>query len=228
MQLDNDEIKELLSRPEDGTFDRVRSLENKDSVGEKIAAFATVTGGTLLIGQDDQKNAIGIGSSVEDFLGRLGHILEQLDPKPTIEGPQFIQLEEKTVAMLKIVSLGSGGPCCYKDTAYRRVLDRSEKIPPKELHRLWSSAGKLHFEERPTNAPLSAVDREELDFYAQEAKKNASFDEEKFLLARKLAVKKGDEITLTNLGTITLARSTQDWLSPARVHLVRFKGITPG
>lgn len=223
------EIRELLSRVEDATFDRTRSLENKDSVGEKIAAFATSSGGTLLVGQENDKKVTGIASSIEEFIRRLGHILEQTDPKPTLDGPHFVNVDGKDLAVIKIISLGSGGPCCYRDTAYRRVLDRSEKIPPKELHRIWSSAGKLHFEERSATAPMATIDREEFDFYTQDARKNSSFEEEKYLLARKLAAKdKGGAPLLTNLGVLVICQRPIDWLAYARVHLVRFKGITPG
>jgi|GEM_PF-1262930 len=223
------EIKVLLTRHEDATFDRTSSLENKDSVGANIASFATSSGGVLLVGQDKQGNLVGIGSNIEEFLRNLGHILESTDPKPTVDGPYFSQVEGKQIAIIRVISLGPGGPCSYKDNAYRRVLDRSERIPPRELHRIWSSAGKLHFEERPTSAPLSAVDRTEIEFYSQDARKNLSFEETKFLLARKLAVAGSEgQPVLTNLGVIVLSQKPVDWLTYAKVHLVRFKGIMPG
>ena len=223
------EIQSYLARHEDSTFDRTSSLENKDSVGANIASFATSSGGVLLIGQDNQKNLVGIGPSIEEFLRNLGNILERTDPKPTIDGPYFSEIEGKQIAIIKVISLGPGGPCSYKDNAYRRVLDRSERIPPRELHRIWSSAGKLHFEERPSTAPLSAVDRTELEFYSDEARKNQSFDETKFLVGRKLAAMGNDhQPTLTNIGVIVLSQKPMDWLSYAKVYLVRFKGIIPG
>ncbi len=222
------EIKGYLSRHEDASFDRTRSLENKDSVGEKIAAFATSSGGVILVGQDDKKVVTGIGSSIEEFLRELGYILEQTDPKPTLDGPYFEDVGDTKIAVMTVVSLGTGGPCSYKDNAYRRVLDRSEKIPVRELHRIWSSVGKLHFEERPTAAPLSAVDRPEIEFYSQEARRNPSFVEERFLIARKLAATTGETKVLTTLGVMVLAQRPVDWLPYAKIHLVRFKGIVPG
>ncbi len=225
------DIQSLLDRNEDLTFDRVRNLSdktNKDSVGEKIASFATSRGGIILFGQDNDKKIAGIGMQDDDFIHRLGELAEMLDPRPTLDGPYFYDAEGKRLAVLKVISLGKGGPCCYRDTAYRRNMDRSEKIPPKELHRIWSSIGQLHFEERPSEAPLSAIDRESFDIYSNQAKTLGSFTENGFLLPRKLASKEGNLLNLTNLGIIVLASRPSDWLPNAKVHLISFKGIVPG
>ena len=226
------DVNELLTKNEDRTFDRTRGLgskEERDAAGEKIAAFATSSGGTILFGQEDHKGIKGILCGEQEFITRLGDLEAHLDPKPTIDGPFFFPAEGKTIAVIRIASLGKGGPCCYRNTAYRRVMDRSEVIPPKELHRLWSATGQLHFEERPSNAPVDEIDRETLERYTQEPKKSGSFVESKFLVARKLASQlESGQSTLTNLGVIVLAKNPNEWLSGAKVHLIRFRGTTPG
>ncbi len=218
------ELDGILSRKEDTFFDRTRSLEknSKDSVGSKIAAFATSQGGWLLFGQADDKKLVGIGER-GGFIRGLSELLQNLEPVPTVEGPLFFERDGKLLAALRIIALGSGGPCSFKGVAYQRVQESSVKISPKELYRIWSSAGRLYFEERPSIAPLTAIDHDSLDLYLRGAKSRGEVNMPAFLEAKKLA--KGD--FLTNLGVLVLSKKPDDWLPNARIHVVRFKGTTP-
>lgn len=225
------DIASLLSRAEDATFDRMQSIgskEDRDRAGEKIASFASSKGGVLLFGQADDRQMVGIRVDDQTLITRLGELSTLLDPRPTIDGPYFFDVGGARLAAIVVVSLGRGGPCTYNNQAYSRVMDRSEKIPAKELRRIWSAMGQISFEERPTLAPVTAIDRETLNEYTKDARAKGSFNETAYLIARKLSTQDGDALNLTNLGVIVLAQDPSEWLPNAKIHLIRFKGITPG
>ncbi len=213
---------ELLKAKEDEHLDRVRSLENRDSVGEKIAAFASASGGYLLIGQNNDKTIRGIEDEARAISG-LGEILHSCEPTPTTEGPAFLEVDGKKVAVLKIIALGKAGPCFYRGSPYMRVMDRCEKIAGKDLYKIWMSSGRISFEERPSSAPLDTIDLEVLEHYTKPLRERGGFNRDAWLENRKNA-KDGK---LTNLGVLVLARSPGDYLPRPQVTLLRFKGSEP-
>ena len=213
---------ELLKAKEDEHLDRVRSLENRDRVGEKIAAFASASGGYLIIGQNDDKTIRGVEDDARLVSG-LGEILHDCEPTPTTEGPTFLDVEGKRVGILKVIALGKAGPCFYRRAPYLRVMDRCEKIAGKDLYRIWLSSGRISFEERQGSAPIDAIDLEVLEHYTKPLRERGEFNRDAWLENRKVA----KEGKLTNLGVLVLARLPSDYLPRPQVTLLRFKGTEP-
>lgn len=210
----------LLTRKEDEQFDRTRSIESRDSVGEAIAAFATSSGGTLLIGQDkDNQTVVGIPDEAE-LVGRLGEILRNCQPIPSTEGPDFFEKEGKKLAVLRVIALGKGGPCFYKSVPYMRVMDSNKKIAGPELYRIWSKSGRISFEERRSSATLQDIESGVLEFYTAPLKTRGDFNLQGWLERKKLA----DGSHLTNLGCLMLAKDPSHFLSRPKMTLIRYRG----
>lgn len=216
------ELKELLKKAEGSDFDRIESSKNRDSLGEKIAAFATSEGGIVLIGQGKDGAIQGVEDEQVEIT-RIGEVLRSCEPIPTVEGPFFGEAEGKRLCWIRVISLGRGGPCFYKGVAYKRMMDTCQKISANEIYRIWARTGRISFELRPSNAPKEAIDRETLSFYMKKAGERGKVDERNFLEARHLA-EKG---VLTNLGVIVLAERPSDFLPRPSVSLIRFRGTMP-
>jgi predicted HTH transcriptional regulator len=58
-----DVVESILKgeKPEGYSIDWIQSIENREAIGKKIAAFATSDGGWLVIGIDDGRKVLGIG-----------------------------------------------------------------------------------------------------------------------------------------------------------------------
>ena len=220
--IDMDMDESLLKEKEGEHFDRTRSFENPDSIGETIAAFATCSGGYLAIGQADDHSIFGVPNEAE-AVSKLGQILRNCDPIPTREGPKFIEVEGKKVALLRIISLGKAGPCFYKEIPYMRVMDSNKKIPAGSLYKLWSQSGRISFEERESSASKAEIDGEAIDYYRAKLATRGDFNADAWMQSKKLSLDHG----LTNLGVLILAKNPANHLSRPQITLIRYRGNAP-
>lgn len=215
-------LEELLKKAEGSDFDRIETTKNRDSLGEKIAAFATSEGGIVLVGQAKGGAIRGVEDEQVEIT-RIGEVLRSCEPIPTVEGPFFGEVGGRKLGWIRVVSLGRGGPCFYRGVAYKRMMDSCQKISANEIYRIWARMGRVSFELRPSNATREAIDREVLGFYMKKAGERGEVDEGNFLESRHLAEKGA----LTNLGVIVLAERPSDFLPRPSVSLIRFRGTAP-
>jgi len=215
-------LEDLVKRKESQDFDRILTSKNPDALGYKISAFASAYGGVLLIGQDDYGKILDVGDEQSEIT-RIGEVLRNCEPIPTIEGPFFGMVEGKKLAWLRIVSLGKGGPCFYKNTAYMRIMDSDKRLSANEIYRIWARTGRVSFELRQSYATEEGIDREVLDFYLKKARERGEVNESNFMETRHLK----EAAALTNLGVVVLSKRPADFLPRPVVTLIRFRGSDP-
>jgi len=214
------------NKPEDFIVDWIEGVENQDSVGEKISAFATSEGGWLIIGITKQKYLRGIGNE-QVLISKMGEVLRKCHPIPPVGNPEFVEKEDKKIAVYKIPSLG-GTICEYKEIPYHRVQDSVKKMTLKEITHRLTICGVLSWEERPSEAELNQIDNEELEYYLKKVNDRNRLENktaEHFLFTHKAITKAKNH--LTNLGLITLAKKPSNFLPQCKIQLVRFKGNKP-
>ncbi|MBI2675472.1 MAG: hypothetical protein HYX24_03370 [Candidatus Aenigmarchaeota archaeon] len=208
------------------SFDWIEGLKNPDSIGQKIAAFATSGGGWLAIGLSKNKAVIGIGDE-QVLITRIGEVLRNCSPIPYVDDPKFLEKDSKTIAIYKITGLG-GTICEYKGIPYHRVQDSIKKMTTAEVRQNLLRHGLLSWEQRPSTAPVNFIDKEELDFYLKKINERNPLEAktaENFLKMNKAMT--DDSKWLTNLGLITISKNPADYLPQCKIQLVRFRSDKP-
>ncbi|VVC01039.1 Uncharacterised protein [uncultured archaeon] len=214
--------KGLLKEKEGEHFDRKRSFEDYDSIGETIAAFASSYGGYLLVGQANDLSIVGVKDDPET-ISRLGQIIRNCEPIPSTEGPFFMDVDGKKVAVLRVISLGKAWPCFYKCVPYLRVVDSNNKIAGRDLYRLWTHSGRISFEERESSATKGEIDSDVLDYYKEKISVRGEFNVDAWMKNRKLTVNG----SLSNIGVLVLAKNPTNHLSRPQITMIRYKGTDP-
>ncbi len=214
--------------PEGYSVDWTIGVKNLDSLGEKIAAFATSGGGWLIIGLEDGKPPTLKGIESEQIIiTEVGNALRNCDPIPTVSQPVFVEKEGKKIAVYRITGLG-GNVCSYKDVPYQRVQDSAKKMSQNHLREFLMRKNVLTWEQRPSPANKTDIDQTELAFYLKKVAERNPLDiqtEDNFLKNNKALSE--DEKQLTNLGTIALVDNPSKFLPQCKIQLVRFRGETP-
>jgi ATP-dependent DNA helicase RecG len=214
--------------PEGYEVDWTLGTKNLDVLGEKIAAFATSGGGWLIIGLNDERPPKVIGVNDEQtVITQVGSVLRNCDPIPTTSSPKFIERQGKKIAIYKITGLG-GNICSYRDVSYHRVQDSAKKMTQNNFRDIFTRRNMLTWEQRPSPATKTDIDRSELLFYMKKAAERNSLNpqtEENFLKSNKAIMEQGDQ--LTNLGTIVLVDNPSYFLPQCKIQLVRFRGDKP-
>ena len=129
-------VKSVLvgQKPEGYSIDWISNVKNLDSLGEKIASFATSGGGWLIIGLRDGNPPIINGGidNEQNVITEVGNALRNCDPIPTVSDPVFVKVNNKEIAVYKITGLG-GNVCSYRDIPYHRVQDSCKKMTQNQV-----------------------------------------------------------------------------------------------
>ncbi|MBS3069570.1 putative DNA binding domain-containing protein [Candidatus Micrarchaeota archaeon] len=228
-QLTAQEVVEDVIRggtAEGYSIDWAEGTKNPNSLGEKIAAFATSAGGCLIIGLDNDRVVQGIGDK-QALISQVGDVLRNCQPIPPVGEPEFVEKDGKLLAVYRIPSLG-GTICEYKEVAYHRVQDSVKKMTAKEIMHRLTLCGPASWEERPSIADVEEIDKEELEYCLKKIQERNPLEpktSENFLRSGKAITKDGKN--LTNLGLIALAQKPSEFIPQCKIQLVRFRGTQP-
>lgn len=202
------------------------SKNNKDTIGEKIAAFATSGGGILVIGISKDRVITGIVNE-QILITKIGEILRDCQPIPFLGDPEFIEKDGKKVAVYKITGLG-GTVCYYKGDPFHRVQDSVKKMGIGEIQEILRRYGLVSWEQRPSPALPEAIDSDELKFYLKNVNERNPTNlktEMAFLISNRAIT--DDQKNLTNLGLLALAKNPAEYLPHCKIQLIRFRGSKP-
>ncbi len=213
-QYTPEEIAALLKRVEDETFDRTRG--GRDNLGITIAAFATVDGGMLLVGQDDLKNGGAIiGIFEEDFQKEFSNAIANVQPAPLCR-IDVVSVDEKKLALVNIQDIGTLKPCSYKGVFYARKGHSSVQLKPDEIKRYHLFHGTANVEDMPSHATKLDIDADELSYYESKLQKSKSN------IVDSVSSPKG---ALTSRGVIVLARKPIDFVEGAFVEIQKYDNM---
>ena len=202
------------------------SKSNKDSIGGKIAAFATSGGGILVIGIDKNREIQGIEDE-QILITKVGEILRDCQPIPFVGEPDFVEKDGKKIAVYRISGLG-GTVCYYKGDPFHRVQDSVKKMGLGEIQEILRRYGLVSWEQRPSPAPVEAIDQDELGLYIKKINERNPTNpktEMAFLISNRAIT--DDRKTLTNLGLLTLVKNPTEYLPHCKIQLIRFRGSKP-
>ncbi len=136
-QMDYLDVKNLAQTGEGTYLEFKRTIPSAERIAREIAAFANTSGGTLLIGVDDDKTLIGVeGYQEEEFL--LNEAARRLcRPKVKIS-IEIVQFGERDLLVIKVPEAESKPVFVQGEkgsTVYIRDKDRN-KVASKERVRV--------------------------------------------------------------------------------------------
>jgi ATP-dependent DNA helicase RecG len=226
-------IAELISQGEGPHVDFKRDLSSPDKVLKDIVAFANTAGGTVIIGVDDDRTAVGVENPLkaEETLTNLIHSL--IDPQllPDIYVSTYSEAE-----LLVVDVKHSPGPFWLKRLGSRKLTPEtgtfirlgstSRAASPENLAELRRQAhGKPFDEEARTDVTLSDLDSTRLHQALDPW--NVPVTEEKLENLGVLTAYQGRTVA-TNGGVILFGpdRLRRRLFADAHVEGVRFAGTT--
>lgn len=159
----------------------------KDTIAETMAAFATSTGGYIVIGIRDDGHPIGITiPSCDEMTKRLYDISKNIIEGRIVIEIEFFDFEDNKKIILIRVNEGHKKPYGWKGTYYKRIGSSDEKLGPDEITQIRLEARQLTFDSlsgRIHNriAYISDIDESRLKNYVAaissgKRKKEISFD----------------------------------------------------
>lgn len=212
VQYTTEEIAALLKRVEDETFDRTRG--GQDNIGKTIAAFATMEGGLLLVGQDDLKNGGAIvGIVEEDFHKEFSNAIANVQPAPLCR-IDTVSADGKKLAIVTVQDIGALRPCSYNGVFYARKGHSSPQLKPDEIKRYHLFHGTANVEDMPSHATRIDLDIDELAYYESKLQKS------KTNIVDSISSPKG---ALTSRGVIVLANKPSDFVEGAFIEIQKYE-----
>lgn len=215
------ELKSLWHGPPDRRGHRERKAV-RDEVARYVAAFANASGGTLVLGVEDDGKPSGHGypaDVVEQILAIPTHRLnppQTAGRRVTWEGHELLVFDVASAAKAVMVT-GNGFPRRNHDT----VLDESEEVINAIKRR-----GLLESVEAEP-APGLTLDQLDLD-WVRRAMAGAGVPDEhprEYLLDRRLADERGAELVLNKGALLLFARRARDINHPtAGIRVFRVDG----
>ncbi len=211
-ELDEINVTDMLKRLEDESFDR--TLGGQDSLGKKIAGFATKNGGILLVGQDDlNKGGKVIGIVEEEFQKEFGNAIAGVKPAPLTQQRIVNVGVGLTLALVRVQDIGTLRPCSYDGMYYERKGSATPRLSPEEVKRYHLIYGSANVEDIPTHAKKTEIDEGELSTYARLLKRT-----EQNVLSTVIS----PNGNLTVRGVIILATKPEEHLEGAFVEIQRY------
>jgi ATP-dependent DNA helicase RecG len=203
------DIKSLLNRDEDETFDR--TVGGQDSIGRKIAGFGTKHGGILLVGQEDLYKGGEVVGLDDKFQLDFTNAISNVKPTP-LTSQRIASIEGKSVAIIRIQDVGTLRPCSYNGVYYERKGHSIHKLTPDEVKQYHLLYGYANAEDIPTLAKKDSIDEAELGEYSKMLGKS----------------KEGIISSVTNNGYLTvrgvivLAKRPSDHIEGAFIEIQRY------
>ncbi|MEA1972079.1 MAG: putative DNA binding domain-containing protein [Candidatus Cloacimonadota bacterium] len=222
MKYTKKEIIEIISQKENSAVEFKNDAVRPESLAKEIVSFANTTGGTILIGVDDNGEISGT-SKKEEWVMNIAR--NNLNPAISCEAFDYL-IEEKRILLLDIPK-GKNKPYQTIDGKfYIRVGSTNRQATQSELMRLFQQSGFLHFDLNPIErASFKSLNQSKLDRYFQQY--SVEFAEEDN--ADQLRILRNTDILNENhiptvAGILLFGINPQRFLPFARVTFAHFVG----
>ncbi|MGQ4892101.1 MAG: RNA-binding domain-containing protein [Candidatus Njordarchaeia archaeon] len=218
--MDINELLSLISQGEGLRIEFKRS-PNTSGIAETVCSFLNTEGGYIVIGVDDKGRITGVDP--KEAMEKISSALGAVQPHPRVD-VEKIRLDDKYVFVVRVGK--SDKIHTYRNRVYVRIGGSNRPLSLEEIIEKASEALILKFDELPSNAPLSAIDRELVEEYLDKRMRirgiprRGSYGENLKLL--KIVVEKKGEIVPSNAGLLFFSRMPQNWIPQSKVHLVWF------
>ena len=217
------ELIERITLGEDSSMEFKREMPHRNSMADKIAAFANADGGMILIGIDDNKDIIGIELQKLDHIEKTVVEICNDSIKPTV--PIFtekLQIDEKNILKIEIPKslFVHKTPNGY----FIRQGSSKREISTDQLARLLQSRSQarvIRFDEQFVPNTYRRTLRESLynRFITEDAAEDAI---ENLLLKRSLFVEEGRDIRASVAGVLMCHDTPDDFLYNSFIQAVYY------
>lgn len=151
-------IHELIAQGENSAIEFKSSRIRPEQLAREITAFSNTSGGTVLIGVDDNGHLTGIADreDIEEWAANVvrNNIIPSVNPEI-----RLVALEKHTILVIE-VARGIDKPYQTIDGKYWiRVGSTNRMATKEELSRLFQQAGLVHFD----IAPVAGTERADLN-----------------------------------------------------------------
>lgn len=220
-----EDVRRRLTNGRDASFDWLPSDAARESVAEKLMAFAnTRSGGQLLIGVDHEGTLLGVSDS-EAALDRALSAALTLTPPLILPLPRVVNVESRHAVL---VTVPAGMSHVYSLNGRYLVRDGGMSIPltPPAMRRLLIERGDITYEAEPAReATRLDLDWERATQYAASI---GEADVEQALIKRGCLVREDNRVVPTHAGILLFGRDPRRFVRGAEITAVRFAGEAMG
>ncbi|MEZ5479379.1 MAG: putative DNA binding domain-containing protein [Thiolinea sp.] len=226
MSVDNLALRTLIAQGENSAVEFKSHPVRTETIAREMVAFANGSGGTLLLGVEDDGTISGIsGDDVEEWVMNIARTL--VNPALNVTYAS-VQLEGKTVAVVTIPK-GEDKPYQTGDKYLVRVGSTNRLATQAELMRLFQLSGAFHFDQTPVaRTTLNDLNTAALDSYF--AAYDIQFSQEPDAARRQLLI---NTDILTESGELTVGGLLMFGVNPSRylpqaaIMFAHFDGLEP-
>jgi len=221
--LNTDEIKSLIASGEGYNVEFKKMFPNKiKEVTEEICAFANASGGTLIIGVDDDNNIHGATFNNSKH-SAIQNSINEITPALHCE-IYCINIEDKNIVIVEVPS-GVNKPYVLSGAIYMRQGPNSQKLTKvEEMRDFFQQSDRIYFDEAPCKAIDIAEDitDENISQFRELAGLNSLISNEQVFNNLKLNTKDG---FLKNGAALFFAKSPEQFFEKAVIRCIVFDGI---
>lgn len=172
------DILDLIAGGEGSGVELKRSVDDNRDLAKELVAFGNLTGGTVLVGVDDDGTVVGIGAA--DLETRVMQACRDKIRPPLV--PYYQEVEVEPGVRVAVVRVERGYSVHgvwhnHRHTYYLRVGSTSQEASPEELARLFQQRGALRAELQPlSGATLETLDLRRLTEYFRDVRERDAPD----------------------------------------------------
>jgi len=227
--MDNSDLKQLIRNGESSLLEFKTEGAHNDSIAKEIVAFSNFSGGKLLIGVNDEGEAVGVqDKSIEQ---RVVQICRNNVFPSIIPVVRFTEIDGKNIFVVEVPK-GENRPYKVKVSGKFYIRAGSSSVEPdnEELVRLFQNGGFVHFETKPVyGSSISDINRSYLNEYFVKYRSlgdDIENEEEiwQLLFNLYLATKTNDEYVPTVAGLVLFGNNPRRFLPQSGAQAVCFKG----
>jgi len=163
-------LTEFIARGESEKVEFKTSLSEEREILETICSFSNTSGGTILVGVNDNGEIVGVEigkKTVEDLLNKIKFSIE-----PTII-PQIevAEIEGKKILVINVAE-GINKPYFFGGLAFKRFGKTNQRLTKEELERMILEKYKelVSFEERTAGEAIDEIDEQEVKRFVENMK----------------------------------------------------------
>jgi ATP-dependent DNA helicase RecG len=221
--LNSTEIKSLIASGEGYNVEFKKSIPSKvKEITEEICAFANASGGSLLIGVDDNNVIQGVSFNNAKH-SALQNSINEITPVLHCE-IYTIQIDAKDIVVIEVPS-GANKPYVLSGAIYVRQGPNSQKLTTvEEMRDFFQQADRIYFDEAPCKEIdlIEDIPDKNIDQFKGLAGLSSTVSNEQVFNNLKLITNEG---FLKNGATLFFAQNPEHFFEKAVIRCVAFDGI---
>ncbi|WP_445955913.1 AlbA family DNA-binding domain-containing protein, partial [Yeosuana sp.] len=221
--LNSTEIKSLIASGEGYNVEFKKSIPSKvKEITEEICAFANASGGSLLIGVDDNNVIQGVSFNNAKH-SAIQNSINEITPVLHCE-IYTIQIDEKDIVVIEVPS-GANKPYVLSGAIYVRQGPNSQKLTTvEEMRDFFQQADRIYFDEAPCKEIdlVKDIPDKNIDQFKGLAGLSSTVSNEQVFNNLKLVTNEG---FLKNGATLFFAQNPEHFFEKAVIRCVAFDGI---